>query len=312
MTVPFEVAYGVQQTLNAAQIAAFYGLLSASYALVYGVSRRINFAFGAIATFGAAAAFNGTVLAGFLWPVPAALAAAIAGIYATAAAALLGATVERLVVRPVSGVPGLSMLVTTMALAIAIEEAIRIANGSYERWLPPVFLTSVTLLEAPGFPVRLTASQLLVVPIAAAVAVGLVALMRHHPFGRLWRACAEDPKMAALVGVDVAAVRAATFALASAAAGAAGVLMLVAYGNVNFHTSFLVAVKALLAAVAGGIGSVGGALMGGVLLAAAEVGWTATFDSNWRDVAVLMVLAVLFAVRPEGLFGGGDRRDHAA
>lgn len=311
MSVPFEVAYATQQALNALQIAAFYGLLAASYALVYGVSRRINFAFGAIATFGAATAFNVTVLAGFLWPVAAAVAIGLAALYAVGAAALLGSAAERTVIRPVAAYPGLAMLVTTLALAIALEETIRIANGSLERWLPPVFLTSLTVLEAPGFPVRLTASQILVVPIAITVAAALVLLIRNHPFGRLWRACAEDPRMAALIGVDVARVRAITFALASAAAGSAGVLMLIAYGNVNFHTSFLVALKALLAAVAGGIGSVGGAFLGGVLLALVEVGWTTAFDSNWRDVAVLLALVAMFALRPEGLIRTDTRRDHA-
>jgi branched-chain amino acid transport system permease protein len=310
--VPFEAAYLLQQLLNALQIGAFYGLLAASYALVYGITRRINFAFGAIATFGAAACFNVVVLVGFLWPVPTAVAILIAGAYATAASALLGTAMERLVIRPVAGAANLSMLVTTIALTITVEEAIRLANGSYERWLPPMMLSAVTVAEAPGFPVRVTASQMIVVPVALAVATALVAFIARHPFGRLWRACAEDPRAAELLGVDVARVRALTFTLAASAAGVAGVLMLVAYGNVNFHTSFMVALKALLAAIVGGIGSVGGALIGGLVLAVIEVGWTTAFGANWRDVAVLLALTALFAVRPQGIVALPGRRDHDA
>jgi hypothetical protein len=119
--VPFETAYLLQQLLNALQIGAFYGLLAASYALVYGITRRINFAFGAIGTFGAAACFNVVVLVGFLWPVPTAAAILIAGAYATAASALLGTAMERLVIRPVAHAANLSMLVTTIALTISVE-----------------------------------------------------------------------------------------------------------------------------------------------------------------------------------------------
>ena len=310
--VSLEVAYFLQQVLNALQIGAFYGLLAASYALVYGITRRINFAFGAIATFGAAACFNVVVLVGFLWPLPTVAAILIAGGYAVAAAALLGTAMERLVIRPVAHAANLSMLVTTIAVTIVIEEAIRIANGSYERWLPPMMLASVTVADAPGFPVRITSSQMIVVPIALAVALALVLLIARHPFGRLWRACADDPKAAALLGIDVAGVRALTFTIAASAAGVAGVLMLVAYGNVNFHTSFMVALKALLAAIVGGIGSVGGALVGGLVLAAIEVGWTTAFGANWRDVAVLLALTALFAMRPQGIVALPGRRDHEA
>jgi len=310
--LPLEAAYALQQLLNALQISAFYGLLAASYALVYGITRRINFAFGAVATFAAAACFNVVVLVGFLWPLPTAAAILVAGAAATAASALLGTAMERLVIRPVVAAANLSMLVTTLALTIALEEAIRLANGSYERWLPPMQLAAVTVAEAPDFPVRITASQMVIVPVALAVAVALVVFIARHPFGRLWRACAEDPGAAALLGVDVARVRALTFTLAAAAAGIAGVLMLVAYGNVSFHTSFMVALKALLAAIVGGIGSVGGALIGGLVLAVIEVGWTATFGAEWRDVAVLLALVGLFAVRPQGIVALSGRRDHDA
>lgn len=301
MEHPISLTYALQQALNALQTGAFYGLLATAYALVYGISRRVNFAFGAVATFSAATTFNLMTLIGAstaLGLVPAAL---FGGVYAVVAAGVLGYVSERLVIAPVIGRANLAMLVTTIALAIALEEAIRIVNGSTEHWLPPLVDHQIVLVPSAIFPVAMSPVQLFGGALALAVSGGLVLFIRRHPFGRLWRAVADDPLAAALMGVDAAEVRSVTFILSSGAAGVAGALMLALYGNVNFHTSLIVALKALLAAIVGGIGSVGWALVGGLVLGVIETGWAAAFGGEWRDVGVFGLLVALFVLRPAGL-----------
>ena len=127
--------------------------------------------------------------------------------------------------------------------------------------------------------------------------------MRWSRFGRAWRACADDALAAELFGVDRGRVLLRTFALASALAGLAGYVMTVYYGTVGYAGGIVLGLKALLAAVAGGIGSVPGAFLGGLLLGGAEALWSALFPIEFRDLAVFSLLVVLLVVRPSGLFG---------
>lgn len=297
----FSLAYALQQAVNAVVSGSFYGLLASSYALVYGITSRINFAFGAITSLGAAITFNVVIAIASATGVSPVTAVVLAGLYAIVACGLFGAVSERIVVRPVVGRTNLAMLVTTISLAIALQEFIRLANGSTDRWLPPLSTLSFVLLPSPDFTLAVGPVQVLGGLAALGGALGLVAFIRRHPFGRMWRACADDPVAAALCGISSDDVRTATFAIASAAAGFAGALMLVLYGNVDFHTGLTIGLKALLAAIVGGIGSVGWALVGGLLLGGLETTWSSLFGAEWRDVAVFGMLVGLFVLRPSGL-----------
>jgi branched-subunit amino acid ABC-type transport system permease component len=138
------------------------------------------------------------------------------------------------------------------------------------------------------------------------MAVLLLAVMRRTAFGRNWRAIADDPLAASLFGVDGRRVFAATFALAAALAGVAGFVMTAYYGGVGYGAGLVLGLKALVAAVLGGIGSVGGALLGGLAIGLAEALWSATMPIESRDIAVFVLLSVVLALRPGGLRGFGD------
>jgi branched-chain amino acid transport system permease protein len=133
--------------------------------------------------------------------------------------------------------------------------------------------------------------------------LALLVLKRTSRFGRAWRACADDPLSAALFGVDPRAILIKTFALASILAGLAGYVVTVYYGTFGYAGGFVLGLKSLLAAVAGGIGSVPGAFLGAVLLGCAEALWSALFPIAFRDIAVLTLLVLLLVLRPNGLFG---------
>jgi branched-chain amino acid transport system permease protein len=144
----------------------------------------------------------------------------------------------------------------------------------------------------------------MIVAVAAlAAAGGVLWLLARSRFGRAWRAFADDPGAAALMGVDASRLLAATFVLAGALAGLAGWIVAAYYGSISHSMGTMLGLKALVAAVVGGIGSVPGAFLGGVLVALLEAAWSAYFDIAARDIVVFSLLVVVFVLRPGGLLG---------
>jgi branched-chain amino acid transport system permease protein len=162
------------------------------------------------------------------------------------------------------------------------------------------------LLRAGSFVVGVTPVSLVTGGVAVGAAAGLLMLMRRSGFGRAWRAYADDPKAAALSGVDGRGLLVRTLALAGGMAGLAGTLVVVQYGGLGFAGGFQLGLKALIAAVLGGIGSVAGALVGGIAIGAFETLWSAYFPIEMRDVALYASLVAVLVFRPGGLLGTRD------
>jgi branched-subunit amino acid ABC-type transport system permease component len=203
---------------------------------------------------------------------------------------------------------GQPILVATVAVAIAIEEFLRLSQDARDRWMPPMFNEALPLAAAGPFIVTVTPVQVSVALIALATAGAVLWLLARTRFGREWRAFADDPQAAALLGVAPARLLGATFALAGALAGLSGWIVTVYYGNVSFAMGTMLGLKALVAAVLGGIGSVPGAFVGGVLIGLTEAFWSAYFDIALRDVVVYAILSIVFLLRPAGLLGFSESR----
>jgi branched-chain amino acid transport system permease protein len=198
---------------------------------------------------------------------------------------------------------GQPILIATAAIGLAISEFVRVTQGSRERWSPPVFNQPVALMRADDFIVTVTPMQIVVVVISLAAALAVLWLLARTQFGRSWRAFADDPPTAALCGVDGRRLLSATFLLAGLLAGLAGWIVAAYYGNISHSVGALLGLKALVAAVVGGIGSVPGAFLGGICVALIEAGWSAYFDIASRDIVVFSLLIVVFVLRPGGLLG---------
>lgn len=298
-------AYLLQQLANALTPAAVYALLATGYALVYGLTGRINLAFGDFTTVGAVAALNGTVLAaaGQVALLPAASPAGL--VLAVATGGALGLVLHALVVAPLRARGSQALLIATIGLAIALSEGLRLLTRSRQTWLPPFLDRPLVLLDggAGGGDVALGAGQAALALLAVATVAAVVTLLRRSRFGRCYRACADDAEAAALLGVDVDATLRRACALGGAVAGVAGFVVAHRYGVVAFGMGTGWGFKALAAAIVGGIGSVAGAAWGGALIGLLEGLWAGYLPGNYREVALFALLAAVLALRPHGLFG---------
>jgi branched-subunit amino acid ABC-type transport system permease component len=303
--IPMAVAYAIQQFLNAVALAASYALLATAYSLIYGLVGRINLAFGditVVGAFGALAAVAAAVAFGLGDPIG---GIAVALVLGAGLAALWSWFAGVAVVAPLHARHrlGQPILVATAALSITIQEFLRISGGAHEHWFPSLFNDTLPLARAGAFVVTVTPMQLMIATAALGAAGAVLRLLARSRFGREWRAFADDPAAAALFGVAPGRLLASTFLLAGLLAGLAGWVIAVYYGNVGFATGTTLGLKALVAAVLGGIGSVPGAFLGGVLVALIEAAWSAYFDIGFRDVVVFSLLVVVFVLRPGGLLG---------
>jgi branched-subunit amino acid ABC-type transport system permease component len=296
-------AYALQMALDGLPLATIYALLAAAYSLIYGLIGRINFAFGELAAAGGyGAAMTALALAG-LPPAPL-LAAAF--VMAAAVALGWGFATARCVFIPLRRARGQQTLVATVGLAIFLQELLRVAQGDRASWMTPVLNQPFALARSGDFVAAATPMTFVASGVALGVALALVVVFRWTRAGREWRAYADDPLGAELLGVSPSATTARAFALSGALAGLAGAIMTASYGAVGYALSATLTLKALAAAVVGGIGSLPGAFLGGLVIGAAEAGWSAVFPIDDRDLAVYALLIVFIALRPSGLLGSRD------
>jgi branched-chain amino acid transport system permease protein len=289
----------VQQLINAFSLGCVYALIAVGYTLVYGITRVINFAYGSLYTIGAfvlVAAWAGR-------PAAAATPLVVAGalVLALATGAAFGWLMERMVFRPLRMAATSVPLIAAIGLAVALQEWVRLAQGPRTRYLLVADTAPWPLITGHGFDVFLSPGHLGVGLAALALGTGLWWLQRRTAFGRAQRACAQDVTMARLMGVDVDRTVALTFLLGGALAAAAGLFAAVQYGVVTFRMGALIGLKALTAAILGGIGSLPGAALGGILVAFAETLTAAYLASQWKDVAVFALLVLVLIFRPQGL-----------
>ncbi|HEX8164353.1 MAG TPA: branched-chain amino acid ABC transporter permease [Beijerinckiaceae bacterium] len=306
MEVPRPLAYGLQQVLAGLPRTAIYGLLAAAYALVFGLVGRFNLAFGELAALGAAATAVGVALLlnlGEAAPLPGLLFGTACAVFAGAVHAAVGGywTIAR-----IAGPSGQPSLVATVGLSLALMEYLRIAQGTATVWFPPVWAQSWPLLRSSEFVVSITPVSLLTTAVGLCIGGAVLVLMRRSRFGRAWRAYADDARAAALFGVDGRGLLMRTLALSGALAGLSGSLVVLQYGGLGFAGGFALGLKALVAAVLGGVGSVPGAFLGGLAIGTFETVWSMLMPIDARDIALYSVLIAVLIFRPGGFFGMGD------
>lgn len=300
--LPARPAYWLQQGLNGLVLAGVYGLIATGFALVYGLLGRINLAFGEVAVVGGV---NMLVMIGLISQFgrlgPGSLAIAL--LTGIASSALLSWVIGRFVVAPLAARTKSTqpVLIATIAIALVLTEFLRLTAPFRENWLPPLLNRPLPIAAHGEFIVTVTAAQLLAAGMCLTGASMLLGLLAFSRFGRAWRAHAEDPLMAAMLGVRVPLLRTVTFLVSGASAGLAGTVVVIAYGTITPGDGLSITLKALISAVIGGIGSVPGAFLGAAIVAGVETVWSSSFDIAYRDVVIYSLLAAFLVLRPGGL-----------
>jgi branched-chain amino acid transport system permease protein len=210
--------------------------------------------------------------------------------------------IERLAYRPLRGSFRLAPLISAIGMSIFLSNFVQVVQGPRNKPAPQL-PNHVFTLTGGAYDVTLSVRQILIMVVTAVLLVGFWYLVQYTSLGRAQRACDQDRKMAALLGVDVDATISITFVIGAALAAVAGVMFVIYYGVVNFADGFVPGVKAFTAAVLGGIGSLPGAVLGGLLIGLIEVFWSSYFTTDYKDVAAFMILAITLIFMPSGILG---------
>ena len=296
----------LQQIVNGVTLGSIYALVALGYTMVYGIMGLINFAHGEVVMIGAMTALaviKPLAAAGLPGPL-----AALAGIgVAIPTAMALGFVIERIAYRPLRSAPRLAPLITAIGVSIVLQQVAMIIWGRNYHSFPSLLPTAPRQIAGA----EITDVQIMIVVVTALMMIGLLLLVNRTRLGRAMRATAENPQIAGLMGVDANRIVSLTFVIGSGLAAVAGVMVSANYGIADYNMGFMLGLKAFTAAVLGGIGNLGGAMLGGILLGVIEslgAGYIGDLThgflgSDYQDVFAFFVLIVVLIFRPSGLMG---------
>ena len=297
----------IQQLINGITLGSIYGLIAIGYTMVFGIIGMVNFAHGDVFMVSAFIALVTFLLLttwlGFTSLIGALLVVLIVAMVLTS---LVNWAIERVAYRPLRGSFRLAPLISAIGMSIFLSNFVQVAQGPRNKSIPPIFNEVIVLMEGDGYDVAVSYKQIVVWVTTALLLLAFWYLVSKTALGRAQRACEQDQKMAALLGINVDRTVSITFVIAAALAAVAGTMYLMYYGVVNFADGFVPGVKAFTAAVLGGIGSLPGAVLGGLLIGLIETMWSAYFSTDYKDVAAFSILAITMIFLPQGILGRAD------
>jgi branched-chain amino acid transport system permease protein len=305
----------LQQLINGLVLGSVYAIIALGYTMVYGILGIINFAHGDVLMIGAMVALSSiNVLQNHFPGLGHVLTLLISLLVAAVVCAVVGYTIEKVAYRPLRKAPRLAPLITAIGVSILLETIAMIIWGRNPLAFPQLLPTDPinVIASGPNNPGAVISMTEITIIVVAFLMMGALLLLVHKTkLGRAMRAIAENPNNASLMGVNPNFVISATFMIGSALAALAGVMIASEYGNAHFYMGFIPGMKAFTAAVLGGIGNLGGAMVGGVLLGLIEqlgAGYIGNltggvFGSNYQDVFAFIVLIIVLVFRPSGLLG---------
>ena len=298
-----QILYFIQQLLNGLTLGSTYALIAIGYTMVYGIIGMINFAHGEVYMIGSYVSF--IVIAGLMmlgidigWVLI--VAAFIAAIVVSST---YGWSIERVAYRPVRHSKRLIALISAIGMSIFLQNMVSLSQGSRDLALPSLITGQWVLGESDGFEATITKMQVTIWVVTFLSMLALTLFIRYSRMGRACRACAEDLKMASLLGINTDRVISLTFVIGATMAAIAGVLLGQFYGVINPYIGFMAGMKAFTAAVLGGIGSIPGAMLGGLILGVAEAMTSAYLSTEYKDVVSFGLLIGVLLIMPTGILG---------
>ncbi len=277
--------------MNGLGLGSVYAIIALGYTMVYGIAKMLNFAHGDIIMIGAYVSYF--MLSSFHLPVP------VSVLGAAAVCTLLGVTIERLAYKPLRGASGLAVLITAIGVSYFLQNGAQLLWSSSTKVYP-------ALVPAGGFSfagASVTWLTLITISVCVLVMICLTLFISRTKTGKAMRACSEDKGAAALMGINVNYIISVTFAIGSGLAAVAAVLLCATYPSVYPTLGSMPGIKAFTAAVFGGIGSIPGAFLGGLMLGIIEILAKAYLSTQLSDAIVFAVLIIVLLIRPAGLLG---------
>ncbi|XXN63564.1 high-affinity branched-chain amino acid ABC transporter permease LivH [Enterobacter ludwigii] len=295
--------YFIQQMFNGVTLGSTYALIAIGYTMVYGIIGMINFAHGEVYMIGSYVSFI-VIAALMMMGIDTSWLMIAAGfVMAVIISSAYGWSIERVAYKPVRSSKRLIALISAIGMSIFLQNYVSLTQGSRDLALPSLITGQWTLGESNGFAATLSTMQLVIWVVTFLSMLALTLFIRYSRMGRACRACAEDLKMASLLGINTDRVISLTFIIGAAMAAVAGVLLGQFYGSINPFIGFMAGMKAFTAAVLGGIGSIPGAMIGGLVLGIAEALTSAYLSTEYKDVVSFALLIVVLLVLPTGILG---------
>ncbi|TVR71575.1 MAG: branched-chain amino acid ABC transporter permease LivH [Spirochaetaceae bacterium] len=278
---------------------SIYALLALGYTMVYGIIKLINFAHGEIYMIGAFTALIMATVFSFAG-MPALAILVLSSIIAMVYSSAYGFTIEKLAYKPLRKAPRLSVLISAIGMSLFLQNYVLLAQTS--NFLP--YPSLLPRIPVPRFLQGLVSGpQLIIFSTTAVVMVLLTLLIKYTTMGKSMRATSQDRTMATLVGINVNRVISWTFIIGSFTAALGGILISSFTGQINFYVGFIAGIKAFVAAVLGGIGSIPGAVLGSLVLGMAEAFAAGYISSVYEDVFAFVILVLILIFKPSGLLG---------
>ncbi|MBN1647574.1 MAG: branched-chain amino acid ABC transporter permease LivH [Spirochaetales bacterium] len=291
--------YFIKLFLSGLVKGSIYALIALGYTMVYGIIKLINFAHGEIYMIGA---FVALIFGGLLhsFGLPLILVLLVSGVVAILFASLYGVTMEKIAYKYLRDAPRLSALISAIGMSIILQNFVLLAQT--EKYLSyPSYLPKFKFLEP--FRDYINSTQLIILSVTAIVMVLLTLLIRFTRIGKAMRATAQDKVMAKLVGINTNTVISVTFVIGSSTAAIGGILISSYAGQVNYFIGFIAGIKAFVAAVLGGIGSIPGAVLGSFVLGLTESFGAGYISSDYEDAFAYIILILILTLKPSGLLG---------
>ena len=302
--------YFLQQLINGLTLGSIYGLIAIGYTMVYGIIGMINFAHGDVFMIGSIVSFIVVLMMGLTGGSGAfviILALALVVIIAMLIASVYNWSIERVAYKPLRGSFRLAPLISAIGMSIVLQEFVRIAQEGRPKPIQGIITGRYELLHRAAangdFVVTISNMQIIIIVSTVALMALFTMMINRTSLGRAQRACEQDQKMASLLGIDVDKTISITFILGAMLAAFAGMMFFMYYNVTDFFIGFLAGIKAFTAAVLGGIGSIPGAMLGGMVIGLIEVFWSAYFSVEYKDVAAFTVLVIVLIFMPQGLLG---------
>ena len=304
----------IELARNGIVLGSLYALIALGYSMVYGILKLLNFAHGDVYMIGAFIGYGVLTVLGGPFDPKIAIAPLIVLMFLAAmiGSGLLGVLIERFAYKPLREAPRIAPLISALGVSFFLQNSALLLfgadfrdydtfdlGGDADAGLPGPLLDQVFTVHT----VTVTVTQVLVVASAVGLMVALTVLVGRTRIGKAMRATAYDREAAAMMGIDVDRVIGATFFIGSVLAGAAGVMFGLLFGQINHFMGFLAGLKGFTAAVVGGIGSIPGAMLGGLVVGLAESYSAGYFGGRWSDLVVFSLLIFVMLVRPSGLLG---------